>query len=738
MKSLVILIAACVAACTEHGLLADELRVDLSQDSGRQDVLARGWTQWRVADAEEFTRSFGDVRVTIRRHGAIGRGLTAVWWKAGFDGPAALASDGVTVQGGDRGGQLELFIQGLAPGRHSLTTFHNAVVAQRMSAMKVTLNDVAQREAIQPSSRVLNDADAATVHCEFDGSSACVRLVPDGRGEVDNVILNGFVIDGVDPSRQARKPIPFDDDEHAPASSVLQWTRASNVATQHLYFGTDRDAVRTATMQSREFVATVTGDEFDVGRRLQDGPYFWRVDTVSRDDSGRITTGRVWQFRVGRMAFPGAEGYGRFAIGGRGGRVLEVTNLEDSGPGSLRAAIEAEGPRTVVFRVGGTIKLASKLIVRNPYLTVAGQTAPGDGIAIRGHTFGCLSTHDVILRYLRIRVGDEAQMTMDGTGMSDSDHCIFDHCSVSWSIDEALSSRSAKNITVQRCLIAEALNIAHHKKYEAGKGHSFAASISGNVGSFHHNLLAHCAGRNWSLAGGLNRGGQYAGRLDIRNNVVFNWEHRTTDGGAKAVNFVNNMYVPGPATRVFHLVKPDAGSPPDPQQYFISGNRMLGRPQYDADNWANGGVLVAPALVSQIKLTQPFCESHVTTTTAEMAYDDVLSDVGANVPHFDAVDQRVWSDVKQRRATATGSRSKLPGIIDSQADVGGWPELKGAIALADTDHDGLPDDWERARGLDPQNAADGARDTDGNSFTELEDYLNSLAVSRAVPPIKSR
>lgn len=735
MKSLIVLVVTSILVCTARGLSADELRVDLSQDNGRQDVLARGWTQWRVADADEVSRSFGDVKVTIRRQGAIGRGLTAVWWKAGFDGPAALASDGVTVQGGDRGGQLELLIHGLAPGRHSLTTFHNAVVAQRMSAMTVTMNDVVQQREFQPSSRVLNDADAATVHLEFEGASVRVQLAPDGRGEIDNVILNGFAIDSADPSRQARKPTPSDDDQHAPASSVLKWMPAANAATQHIYFGTNRDAVQAATIHSREFVATVAGDEFDIGRRLQDGPYFWRVDTVDRDDPRRITPGRVWQFRVGRIAFPGAEGYGRWAIGGRGGRVWEVTNLNDSGPGSLRAAIESEGPRTVVFRVGGTIKLASKLIVRNPYLTVAGQTAPGDGIAIRGHTFGCLSTHDVILRHLRIRVGDEAQLTMDGTGLSDCDHCILDHCSVSWSIDEALSSRSARNITVQRCLIAEALNIAHHKKYEAGKGHSFAASISGNVGSFHHNLLAHCAGRNWSLAGGLNRGGQYAGRLDIRNNVVFNWEHRTTDGGAKAVNFVNNMYVPGPATRVFHLVKPDVGSPTDPQQYFISGNRMLGRPQYDADNWANGGVLVAPTLVSQIKLTQPFCESHVTTTSAAAAYDDVLADVGANVPQLDAIDQRIWSDVKQCRATATGSRSKLPGIIDSQADVGGWPELQGGTAVLDTDHDGLPDDWERAHGLNPQDASDGARDADDNGFTELEDYLNGSVLSRNMPPV---
>jgi hypothetical protein len=408
--------------------------------------------------------------------------------------------------------------------------------------------------------------------------------------------------------------------------------------------------------------------------------------------------------------------------------VIEVTNLNDAGPGSLRAAVDAEGQRTVVFRVEGTIPLASKLVIRNPYLTVAGQTAPGDGICVRGYTFGCLGTHDVILRHVRIRVGDEAHLTMDGTGFASTDHSIMDHCSISWSIDEAVSSRGAGNITVQRCIVAEALNIADHAKYKPGTGHSFAGSISGNIGSFHHNLVAHCAGRNWSLAGGLTRGGKFAGYLDIRNNVVFNWQHRTTDGGVKALNFVNNYYVPGPATKVFHLVKPDTGSADDPQQYFIAGNRLEGRPQYDADNWANGGVLVDPSLIAQIKLAVPFCEPFVTTHTADEAYASVLEDVGANWPLHDAADERVLRDVRQRSFTAKGSRGGLPGIIDSQSDVGGWPELGGGQPPVDTDHDGMPDDWERAQGLDPHDGTDGNRVSDPAGYTHLERYLTGLTL----------
>ncbi len=354
---------------------------------------------------------------------------------------------------------------------------------------------------------------------------------------------------------------------------------------------------------------------------------------------------------------------------------------------------------------------------------VAGQTAPGDGICVRGYTFGCLGTHDVILRYVRIRVGDESGETMDGTGFASTDHSIFDHCSISWSIDEAVSARSAKNITLQRCIIAEALNIANHRKYQPGKGHSFAGSISGDIGSFHHNLLVHCAGRNWSLAGGLNRGGQFAGRLDIRNNVVYNWQHRTNDGGVKALNLVNNLYLPGPSTKVFHLLKPDAGSPEDPQQYYVAGNSMEGKFAADGDNWRDA-VQVDPRVLSSIRLDQPFCEPFVETHATSELLDNVLSDVGANHAAWDPIDRRLIQEVRERKSTFTGSRSGLAGIIDTQADVGGWPELRPGDVLPDTDHDGMDDQWEQQHGLDPS-LPDHNRPLPGGP-TALEVYLHWL------------
>src|SRR4029079_13994672 len=333
---------------------------------------------------------------------------------------------------------------------------------------------------------------------------------------------------------------------------------------------------------------------------------------------------------------------------------------------------------------GGTIQLKDKLVIRNPYCTVAGQTAPGDGICIRGATFGFYGTHDGIIRYVRTRVGDESGKTYDGMGFASSDNCIIDHCSISWSIDEAVSSRGGKNITFQPKITAEPLNMSVHSHYVGtGKGHSFAGSISGDIGSFHHNLLANCAGRNWSLAGGLTRGGMFAGFLDIRNNVVYNWVHRTNDGGVRKLNLVGNYYIPGPATQVFHLLvaKIELKLPNDIQQFFAADNMMEGRPQYDRDNWANGGV-IGPDIAA-MKLKDPFCESFITEQPAKQAYENVIADAGANWPKYDAIDARTVRDVVRRGFTYRGSKTGLPGIIDSQRDVGIYPDLKGGEAPAD-------------------------------------------------------
>jgi hypothetical protein len=434
------------------------------------------------------------------------------------------------------------------------------------------------------------------------------------------------------------------------------------------------------------------------------------------------------------LAFPTAEGYGRLAQGGRGGRVLRVTNLHDAGPGSLRAAVEADGPRTIIFDVSGLITLESRLIIRrtNSNLTIAGQTAPGEGICIRKYNLGMLGATNVIVRYLRVRPGNISGMTLDGMGMASSDNCIIDHCSISWTLDEAFSSRSAKNITLQRTLISEALNDAGHKKYPPGTQHGYAASISGDIGSFHHNLLAHCAGRNWSLAGGLSKpDSRYAGRLDIRNNVVYNWKNRATDGGAHEVNFVNNYYQPGPATKYFFALNAQYGGFPGTQQYFVEGNVMPG--YFGLTNQTTGRTATTerggkvPTEYSPW-VDKPFFDPHIKTHSALESYENVLANVGCNFPALDNHDQRVIAEVRSGTFKFKGSKTDLPGLPDSQDDVGGWenyPEVHRA-ADWDTDQDGIPDHWEKSHDLNPNDPADGNKDLTGDGYTNLEKYLNSL------------
>jgi len=443
-------------------------------------------------------------------------------------------------------------------------------------------------------------------------------------------------------------------------------------------------------------------------------------------------------------AFPTAEGYGRLASGGRGGGVLHVTNLNDSGPGSFRDAIERSGPRIVVFDVSGLITLESRLIIRstNSNLTIAGQTAPGKGICLRKYSFGMLGATNVIVRYVRVRPGNLSGATLDGMGMASSDHCIIDHCSISWTLDEAFSSRGAKNITLQRALISEALNEAGHKKYPPGTQHGYAASIGGDIGSFHHNLLAHCAGRNWSLAGGLSKpGNTYAGRLDLRNNVVYNWKNRTTDGGAHEVDFVNNYYKPGPATKWFYALNAQYGGFPGTQRYYFEGNVMLGH--FDLSNQAAGRTATTerggklPTDYSPW-VDRPFFEPLVKTHTAAEAYTNVLADVGCNFPVLDEHDQRVIAEVRAGTFKFRGGKTGLPGLPDSQDDVGGWedyPEVRRPAGW-DTDQDGMPDAWEKAHGLNPGNAADGNQDMTGDGYTNLEKYLNSLVGEDSLPSPK--
>lgn len=437
-------------------------------------------------------------------------------------------------------------------------------------------------------------------------------------------------------------------------------------------------------------------------------------------------------------AFPGAWGAGMFTQGGRGGKVYVVTNLEDKGPGSLREALEAEGPRIVVFRVAGTIKIDKDININHPYVTIAGQSAPGDGICIAG-TLN-INTYEVIVRHIRVRrgvpVGGQGD---DNIGGNPDHHIIIDHCSASWGMDENISlyrhmrpSADGKTqikdptrfVTIQWTISSEALN---------ARNHAFGGTWGGSPSTQHHNLFACNTARNPSIG--------MSGAFDYRNNVVFNWRHRTMDGGDETslVNVINNYYKPGPATNenmktVFarieerHMYSPGSAwaagdwyakekNPANrPGKWYVAGNIMEGSDEVTLDNWKGMRGNEKWARVNTPFEGWPVAPHH----TALEAYKAVLAGVGATLPRRDAVDARVVEMVR------SGKPVTETGIISDISEVGGYPELtyKKSEVLKDTDNDGMPDEWEKKYGLNPKDAGDAAQDLDKDGYTNIEEFLN--------------
>ena len=402
----------------------------------------------------------------------------------------------------------------------------------------------------------------------------------------------------------------------------------------------------------------------------------------------------------GTPAFPGAEGYGAFTKGGRGGKIFIVTNLNDSGPGSLREAVEAKGPRTVVFRVGGIIETTG-LDVREPYLTIAGQTAPGDGICIKkgagnANAFNVSLTHDVILRYLRFRAGNNTgDVRCESFRISDSENVIVDHCSSSWGNPETLSAGGAVDrCTVQWCIVSEGNNAQQH---------AFSTILAGDRSTWHHNLFAHMLSR-------VPRWGDLTVECDFRNNVIYDWGHTCGYGDMRTLNYVNNYLRAGPSTTQsppYFIIDPKVALP---ASLFLDGNVMAGMSDVSSDNWK--GVKGERTL----QALSPFPAPAVQTQTAQQAFELVLQNAGANLPKRDAVDARAVSDARNR----TGK------IINNENEVGGWPDYKSGNPPVCSANDGIPDEWKKARGLsltDPNVA--NAMNAEG--YTELEVYLNSLA-----------
>ncbi len=697
------------------------------------------YKSWVITEGKEDEKTFDGVKIKLKGN------FTSKWFKLGMSSPHynRIGSDGLVASD-----SLRMTISGLKEGRHSLLTFHNTfdkIDTKFFPSVKIYVDNKFEKQ-ITPSNRAFSKPDIETAYLSFDvkkNKNVEILFVLDLNPEynahfrslfyIEELIINGFEIDTPNIKKQAHTPFPENADEHVVCDDnlILKWEYPKEAIAHHIYFGEDEKAISVANKNSKEFKGNLAKNEFSVNNLYSMTTYYWRVDEV--DNTGEITQGNVWKFKPAQLAFPEAEGYGRFAIGGRGGKVVEVTNLNDDGPGSLRDAVSQDiGPRTIVFNVSGNIQLKSRLVINQPYITVAGQTAPGEGITISRAPVG-LTGNEGIVQFLKVRIGSGT--TFDGMGLTGANHSIIDHCSISWTIDESFSSRGAHNITLQRTLISEALNVAGHDKYEAGKMHGYAATIGGDIGSFHHNLLAHNYGRNWSIGGGLNGDGFYSGKIDIRNNVVYNWGHRTTDGGANKVNFVNNYYKPGKSSDIFFALNAQhEGVGKGKQQYYFEGNVM---PGYFNENTQEKGrtfKLTNKAIVDyETFVAAPFFESFVNTQSANQAYKNVLSDVGATQPFFDKHDNRIVDETLKGTYSFKGSKSSLAGMIDTVEDAGGWPEFKSETHPEnwDTDHDGLPNWWEKVYGLNENSAkndfSDANNDDDKNGYTHLEAYLHWMA-----------
>jgi hypothetical protein len=465
--------------------------------------------------------------------------------------------------------------------------------------------------------------------------------------------------------------------------------------------------------------------------------------------------------KVAIPVFPGAEGGGAFTPGGRGGKVVVVTSLADAGPGTLREACETGGARIVVFNVAGTIRISTPIHLRAPYITIAGQTAPGDGICVTGSSF-LIDTHDVVLRHIRFRRGaQDVAFRDDAVGGNPVGNIMIDHVSASWGLDENMSiyrhvydrdstGKGEKlptvNVTIQNSIFSEAMDAYNH---------AFGSTIGGHNSLFARNLWASNISRNCSV--GMDGG------FNFVNNVVYNWWNRSVDGGDNKsfFNIINNYFKPGPITPLdkpisYRLLKPEAGRdkshPVSFGKAFVSGNIVEGNAKVTKNNW-DGGVQLAEEFkledyVKDIRVEKAFDMpmSSANIMSSKNVYNFVLQNAGANFPKRDAVDTRIVKTVVTGKAIYVEDaplfvskyvKRRLPadsykqGIITDIRQVGGLPEYKGQPVI-DTDMDGMPDAWEKANGLNPNDPTDAVKDCNGDGYTNIEKYINGMDTKKKV------
>ena len=641
---------------------------------------------------------------------------------------------------------LILTITGMTAGQHSLKAYHNnSDKNQTQPDIQVSIDGQVVATGVKFTSAARSNAEAGTSFITFnvtEGQPVVITYstMPETGKTYTNtrVMLNGLEFDVAEIA--ATDPLPENHDFHAGTDDgtvSFSWTAPTGVVSHKMVLGTDSTEVANAT--SYEYEGTAA--EYVKSGLSSMQKYWWRIDEV--DGEGTVHKGTVWAFQPRHLAFPDAEGYGRYAIGGRGGVVYHVTSLSGGKePGTLLYGLtEMDEPRYIVFDVSGIIELDFSSHFTKPYAYIAGQTAPGKGICIKASNINIGS--DVICRHMRFKrgLGVYGENTGNAMGMSGANHAIVDHCTAAWGTDETVSGRGALNVSFQYSVISEALGIAGHKNYEDGKNHGFAATIDGRIGSWHHNLLVNCNGRNWSMGGGMDGQNRPIGGLDLFNNVCYNWNGRTTDGNCHEVNFVNNYYKMGADTKQTKLITLQFELATDladnrTNTAYVAGNIRENKNHtltYDKLNVTYNATGYVPTDYEYF-INEPLFPSYATIHTAQDAMKIVTSYSGATMPMRDEHHQRNIRETLDGTWTYKGSKSGIKGEIDTEEDITehaagkGWEDYPEEHRAADwdTDEDGMPDWWEHCIGSNASEANQND-DPDGDGWTLLEDYLEFMA-----------
>jgi hypothetical protein len=741
MKKIILMTTAVAAALSAHAQMID---FDLPGKTTMGKDTELNYTSWAVPRATSDTKSFDNgVSITITAGGAASA-VGSNWNKTYVEskGLRVIADevvacnlvDGNMVKTTEGSSSLILTITGLSAGVHTLKAYHNnSDLDQSMPDVEVRVNGQVVASGKSFTSGAESTIEAGSSYITFtakEGEPVVITYATTPESgktySTTSMMLNGLEFDVV--AMTATDPTPSNQDYHAgqeDGTVQFSWTAAVGAVAHKLVLGTDSAEVA----QSDAYLYEGENTSFTQTGLSSMQRYWWRIDEV--DAEGNIYRGTPWSFRPCHLAFPGAEGYGRYALGGRGGSVYHVTNLNnDHNPGSLLYGLtDISEPHTIVFDVSGIIVMDFSAVFTNPYITIAGQTAPGKGICLKASNVNIGS--DNICRFMRFKHGYGD--TGNAMGMSGANHSIVDHTTAAWGTDETVSGRGALNVSFQYSMIAEALGIADHKNYSAGTNHGYAATIDGRIGSWHHNLLLNCEGRNWSMGGGMDGQNRPIGGLDLFNNVCYNWHSRTTDGNCHAVNFVNNYYKMGADTNkkiLFSQDFEDAIAPDGVDQAYVSGNIRENKNHtltYDKKGETYKATGNIPTTYKYL-VDEPLFASYATIHTAKDALKIVTSDGGATMPMRDDQHLRVIREAIEGTYTYTGSRSGIKGEIDHEDDAGGWevyPE-EHRSADFDTDQDGMPNWYEKVINSDI-NTANHNDDPDNDGYTLLEDYLDFMA-----------